>query len=77
MMLPAGAENAVKDDAKPRSRSSSEPAKILDGIRRGGYIRMSYRQRQSVNVRARLITEEKNREAGRTIIAIMFPARVA
>src|SRR2546425_12098928 len=28
---------------------------------------MSYRQKQSVHVRARLITEEKTREAGRTI----------
>jgi hypothetical protein len=61
-----------------RSRSSSEPAKILDGIRRGGYVsRLCYRQRQPVNVRARLITGEKTREAGRTIIAIMFPVHEA
>ena len=61
-----------------RSRSSSEAAKILDGIRRGGYVsRMCYRQQQSVKVRARWITGEKTREAGRTIIAIMFPVHEA
>ena len=59
------------------SKDDSKLAKILEGIRRGGYVRMSYRQRQSVNVRARLITEEKTREAGRTIIAIMFPVHEA
>jgi hypothetical protein len=79
MMLSAGAKNAVKDKRTAfRSRSSSELAKILDGVRRGGYFsRMCYRQRPSVNVRARLITGEKTREAGRTIIVIMFPAHEA
>ena len=61
-----------------RSRSSLELAKILDGIRRGGYVcRLSYRQKESAHVGAREMALEKTREAGRTIIAIMFPAHVA
>jgi len=78
-MLLTCAKNAVKDKRTAfGSRSSSELAKILDGVRRGGYFsRMCYRQRQSVNLRARLIQEEKTREAGRTIIAIMFPVHEA
>ena len=48
--------------------NESEWDKILDGIRREGYVCLSYRQRQSVNVRARLITGEKTREAGPAII---------
>src|SRR5713226_7636931 len=38
----------------------------LAAFRRGGYVtRMGYRQKQSAHVRARLITGEKTRKAGR------------
>ena len=61
-----------------RSRSSSELAKILDDVSREGYVsRIGYREQPSASVRAREITPEKTREAGRTIIAIMFPAHAA
>lgn len=78
-MVNAEAKNTVKDEANCVSCAKfSELSKLLDGIRRGGYVsRMSYRQGQPVNVRARLITAGKTREAGRTIIAIMFPAHEA
>ena len=67
--------NAVKGEAKGASFREVHRSwtKIFDGVRRGGYVsRMSYREQQSAHARARLITGENNREAGRTIIAIMF-----
>ena len=50
------------------SRSSSELAQILEGIRRGGYENLgAIVSEESAHARARLIRGEKNREAGRTI----------
>jgi hypothetical protein len=63
--------NAVKDKAIPRvvrviHRSSRRSLTVF--VAEATVSRMSYRQQQSAHARARLITRDNNRKAGRTII---------